>query len=453
MSTITAIATPHAVGGISVIRISGENALKIGEKVFRAQSGKGVLDMQGYTCAYGKVFDNDVELDDSILTVFREPKSYTGEDVVEITCHGGIYITNRVMRAVISAGAVPAQAGEFTKRAFLNGKLTLTQAEAVMDLISSQGEQSHKSALAIHEGALFLRIKAISDRLITLLGELGAWVDYPEEDIPAVEVNTLLVTLSEVKHDLTAISATYDTGKILREGIETAIVGRPNVGKSTLMNLLSGYERSIVTEVAGTTRDVVEESVRLGDVVLRLCDTAGIRDTSDIVEGVGVRLAYKKLDRADLILVIFDNSQELKHEDFHLIEKLIGKNTIAIINKSDKESLLDKDFIAENFNNIIELSAKNGDGIDLLKNKIEEIFKTNEIDTTAGIIANERQKNCLDRSISSIFDAISVLAAGETLDAVTVLIDEGASYLLELTGEVTTEAVVDEVFSHFCVGK
>ena len=453
VSTITAIATPHAVGGISVIRISGENSIEIANKIFKASSGKSVTEMLGYTCSYGKVVDDETELDDAVLTVFRAPKSYTGEDVVEISCHGGIFITNKILRTVISAGAIPAEAGEFTKRAFLNGKLTLTQAEAVMDLISSQGEQSHKCAVSIHEGALFKRIKSISDKLVTLLGELGAWVDYPEEDIPAVEENNLLVTLSSVLSALKATAATYDSGKIIRNGIDTVIVGRPNVGKSTLMNLLTGYERSIVTEVAGTTRDLIEESVRLGDVVLKLCDTAGIRQTDDLVEGAGVKLAYKKLENADLILAIFDNSLELKHEDFQLIEKLIGKKTIAIINKSDKESLIDKDFISENFNSIVEISAKSGDGIEKLKDKLEEIFYTNDIDVSAGVIVNERQKRCLDMAITSIKEAISALEIGETLDAVTVLIDETANFLLELTGEKTTEAVVDEVFSHFCVGK
>ena len=453
MSTITAISTPHAAGGISVIRISGEKAFEIGNKVFKAANGKNISEMQGYTCAYGKVFDNENELDDAILTVFRCPKSYTGEDVVEISCHGGIFISNKVLRTVISCGAVPAEAGEFTKRAFLNGKLSLTQAEAVMDLISSQGEQAHKSAVAMHEGALFNRIKVESDKLIALLGELGAWVDYPEEDIPAVESNNLLVTLSGVLSTLHHIAKTYDSGKIIREGIETAIVGRPNVGKSTLMNLLSGYERSIVTEIAGTTRDVVEESVRLGDIVLRLSDTAGIRNTEDVVEGVGVRLAYKKLENADLVLVLFDNSQILQDEDFTIIEKLNGKKTVAIINKSDKDNQIDKSFIEKHFVNVVEISAMSGGGIDKLKNIIEEMFHTNEIDVSAGIIANERQKRCLDMAISALSDAISALEIGETLDAVTVLIDEGANFLLELTGEKTTEAVVDEVFSHFCVGK
>lgn len=453
MSTIAAISTPVSSGGISVIRISGEDALLIAGKIFNPITSENVESMAGYTCAYGKVIFNGEEIDDVILTVFRAPKSYTGENVVEISCHGGIYVTNRILRAIISSGAVPAAPGEFTKRAFLNGKMTLTQAEAVMDIISAQGETAHKCSVAMHEGALFRRIKSVSDRMVKLLGELAAWVDYPDEDIADVDENSLLVDLSNILSELKKISSTYDSGRILREGIETAIVGRPNVGKSTLMNLLSGYERSIVTEIAGTTRDVVEESVRLGDVVLRLCDTAGIRNTNDTVEEMGVNLAYKRLDRAELVLAVFDYSQELKHEDFLLTEKLSGKNVIAVINKSDKEPLLDIDFINEHYPENVLISAKEGNGIDELRGKILKVFRASEIDSSAGIIANERQKRCIDMAISSLKDAVLALSQSETLDAVTILVDEAESFLLELTGEKITEAVVDEVFSHFCVGK
>ena len=453
MSTIAAISTPVSSGGISVIRISGEDALLIAGKIFNPITSENVESMAGYTCAYGKVIFNGEEIDDVVLTVFRAPKSYTGENVVEISCHGGIYVTNRILRAIISSGAVPAAPGEFTKRAFLNGKMTLTQAEAVMNIISAQGETAHKCSVAMHEGALFRRIKSVSDRMVKLLGELAAWVDYPDEDIADVDENSLLVDLSNILSELKKISSTYDSGRILREGIETAIVGRPNVGKSTLMNLLSGYERSIVTEIAGTTRDVVEESVRLGDVVLRLCDTAGIRNTSDTVEEMGVNLAYKRLDRAELVLAVFDYSQELKHEDFLLTEKLSGKNVIAVINKSDKEPLLDIDFINEHYPENVLISAKEGNGIDELRGKILKVFRASEIDSSAGIIANERQKRCIDMAISSLKDAVLALSQSETLDAVTILVDEAESFLLELTGEKITEAVVDEVFSHFCVGK
>lgn len=452
MSTVAAIATPLAVGGISVIRISGGAAIEIAAKVFSPMSGREVGKMAGYTCAYGNIFSGGRELDSGILTVFRAPKSYTGEDVAEISCHGGIFVTREVLRAVLSAGAEAAAAGEFTKRAFLNGKLSLSQAEAVMELISAEGEQGLRAAVAEKDGALFRRISGISAALLTILGELSAWVDYPD-DTPEVEPTALSTRLVPILQELRAVAGSYNEGRILREGVETAIVGRPNVGKSTLMNLLTGFERSIVTEFAGTTRDIIEESVRLGDVVLRLADTAGLRDTADKIEQAGVLLAEKRLTAAELVLAVFDNSSELQHDDFKLIERLEGRRCVALINKCDKESLLDKEFIAEKFDAVVEISAKSGVGLDELERKICGIFGAGKLDFSAGVVANERQRRCVDRAVAAIGEALAALAEGQTLDAVTISLDEAEGELLTLTGERVTEAVVDEVFSHFCVGK
>ena len=453
MSTICAIATPLALGGISVIRISGKDAITVGAAIFSTASGMSVEKMEANTCAYGKIISGGKEIDDGIITVFRAPKSFTGEDVCEISCHGGIFVTKQVLRAAIENGAVPAQAGEFTKRAFLNGKMSLTQAEAVMDVISAQGEQSLRAAVSSHEGALFSRIKKITDKLVSILGELAAWVDYPEEDLPDIEFSTLQNSLNENIAELDMLLASYDSGRILRNGIDTAIVGKPNVGKSTLMNLLLGYDRSIVTEIEGTTRDIVEESARIGEIILRLSDTAGIHETDDIVEGVGVNLAKKKINEADLVLVVFDNSRKLTDEDYLLIKSLKDKHCIAILNKTDLESKADISVLSDYFNYVVEISAKNKDGIDVLKQKLEEIFKLNEFDATSGIIANERQKQCVESAKRYLVSASEVLLSGETYDAVTVLIDKAAESLLELTGEKATEAVVNDVFSRFCVGK
>lgn len=453
MSTICAIATPMAMGGISVIRISGEKAIEIGASVFSTANGQDVEKMEGYTCAYGKIISDGVEIDDGIITVFRAPKSFTGEDVCEISCHGGIYVTKQVLRAIIKNGAVPAQAGEFTKRAFLNGKMSLTQAEAVMDVISAQGEQALRAAVSSHEGALYSRIRKITDKLVSILGELAAWVDYPEEDLPDIEFNALQASLSECIAELDKLLLSYDSGRILREGIDTAIVGKPNVGKSTLMNLLLGYERSIVTDIEGTTRDIVEESARIGEIVLRLSDTAGIHDTEDIIEGVGVNLAKKKISEADLIIAVFDNSRKLTDEDFSVIESVKDKACIAVLNKTDLEPEVDINVLKEYFNYVIEISAKNNKGIDELKSALEEIFRLNQFDATSGIIANERQKQCVEEARKHLVSANDVLVMGETYDAVTVLIDKAADDLLELSGEKATEAVVNDVFSRFCVGK
>lgn len=450
MSTVAAIATPNAVGGISVIRISGEKSISIASEVFK---GKNPLEMDGYTCAYGYVHDNGEFLDDVVLTVFRTPKSYTGEDVVEISCHGGIFITNQILRLIISKGAELAPAGEFTKRAFLNGKLSLTQAEAVMDIISADSSNELKYAVSLREGACFRRIKSISGKIVNVLGNLSVWADYPDEDIPEIQPESLKKQIEDIYNDLKEASATYDYGRIIRNGINTAIVGKPNVGKSTLMNCLSGFKRSIVTDIAGTTRDVIEESVRLGSLTLRLSDTAGIHATDDEIEKMGVDIAYSRLDEADLVLAVFDCTLPLCNDDFSLIEKLADKKAVAVINKSDSESVIDMKFIQQKFKYCVEISAKDNIGITRLSEILEKMFMNNDISANKGIIANERQKSCIEKSLTAVKSAIEALNCGEMLDAVTILMDEALNSLLELTGEKATEAVVNDVFSRFCVGK
>lgn len=452
MSTIAAISTPNAVGGISVIRISGSEAFAVCDKIFRAYSGKKVCDMEGYTCAYGEITEDGQKTDDVVLTVFRAPKSYTGEDVAEISCHGGIYITRQILRYVLESGAELAEPGEFTKRAFLNGKMSLTQAEAVMDVISATGKNELRYAVALKDGAMFRRISAVKEKLVKILGDLAAWADYPEEDIPYVDPAELDSELDDIINDLNKLSRTYDYGKIIRGGINTVIVGRPNVGKSTLMNCLSGYERSIVTNIAGTTRDVIEEYVKIGELNLRLADTAGIRSTDDQIEQRGVEIAYGKISEADLVLAVFDSSEELSEDDRKIINALSDKKAIALLNKSDKERMADSDYLNEHFENIIEISAKNSQ-IDGLEECLEKMFLNEEIQADSGIIANERQKMCLELSLQAASEALAALRYGESLDAVTVVIDQSLSELLKLTGERVTETVVNEVFSRFCVGK
>ena len=453
MSTIAAISTPNAIGGISVIRISGDDAIGVAEKIFSPCGGKKVSDMAGYTCAYGIAHDGDERLDDCILTVFRAPHSYTGEDVVEISCHGGLYVTRKVLRAALGHGAVNAEAGEFTKRAYLNGKLDLTQAEAVMDIISAKGERELKMAENLREGAAFKKAEKCSKKLMKILGDLAAWADYPEEDIPEVRPDTLIEELSEVRNDLRSLVQNYDSGRILREGVSTAIIGRPNVGKSTLFNCLSGCERSIVTEIAGTTRDIIEESVRIGDITLRLSDTAGIHETDDIIEGIGVDMAEKMIASSELIIAVFDGSCPLTADDQYLINKINKDKTVAVVNKSDVEQLLDIAELEKQIKHIVYISAKENTGVEELHRHIEEIFKLNEADFDTVTVANERQKFCIDKALESIESAISSLEIGEMLDAVNILIDEAEQSLLMLTGEKVTDAVVDEVFSRFCVGK
>ncbi|WP_303825652.1 tRNA uridine-5-carboxymethylaminomethyl(34) synthesis GTPase MnmE [Ruminococcus flavefaciens] len=453
MSTIAAVSTPNAVGGIAVIRISGEDAIKVAERIFSPYGEKKVADMAGYTCAYGIAHDGDERLDDCILTVFRAPHSYTGEDIAELSCHGGLYITKRVLRAALANGAVNAEAGEFTKRAYLNGKLDLMKAEAVMDIISAKGEREMKMAENLREGAAYKKAKKCSDKMMKILGDLAAWADYPEEDIPEVRPEILGDELREIRDDLRSLVKNYDSGRILREGVATAIIGRPNVGKSTLFNCLSGCERSIVTEIAGTTRDIIEESVRIGDITLRLSDTAGIHETDDMIEGIGVDMAEKMINSSELVIAVFDGSCPLTEDDFYLINKININNTIAVINKNDVEQVIDTSLLREKIKHIVYLSAKESTGVNELHDCIEEIFKLSEADFGTATAANERQKKCIDKALEGIESAISSLEIGEMLDAVNIILDEAEQSLLQLTGEKVTDAVVDEVFSRFCVGK
>lgn len=454
MHTIAAIATPHAAGGIAVIRISGDTAISVAQQCFRSTGEKSLAEMSGYTCAYGSFLDAaGSELDDGIATVFRAPHSYTGEDIVEFSCHGGIFVTRQLLETVYAAGAQPAEAGEFTKRAFLAGKMTLTQAEAVMDVIGAAGKRELAFAHAQQNGALFHRVQQISQGIVRSLGDLAAWADYPEDEIPAVTPESLHAALQPVLEQLDSTLATYDYGRILQSGVSAVIVGKPNVGKSTLFNLLSGSQRSIVTEIAGTTRDVVEEQIRLGNVTLRLSDTAGLRETEDVIEQMGVKIAEERLAQADLILAVFDITRPLDDDDRRMLEQLPEKPVIAILNKSDQSAQLDTDELEPHFSHVITMAAREGSGLEQLQQAVEELFYQAEVTPELGIVANARQKQCLEQAREQVQLALEALDAGELLDAVTVLLEEAADALLTLTGERVSEAVVNDVFSRFCVGK
>ena len=322
-----------------------------------------------------------------------------------------------------------------------------------MDIISAKGSQSAKAALSCMEGKLRQRIDSVRDTLINTAAHLSAWADYPEEDIPEVDTENLTSSLSVCRDELSALLKTYDTGRIMREGVETVIAGRPNVGKSTIMNLLSGCERSIVTNVPGTTRDVIEETVMLGEIPLRLSDTAGIRSTDDPVEKIGVERAKDRILKAGLVLAVFDSSRPLSDDDRELIELLSDAPSLAIINKTDLEKQLDTDYIQSKIKHVIFISALSGEGTDELEKQVAEIIGTAQLDASQGILATERQHRSAQSAMESLNEAIAALSMGITLDAVTVIIEDAINYLLELTGERVTEAVVDKVFSHFCVGK
>ena len=451
--TIAAISTAQGEGGIGVIRISGEEAITIADNIFRNINGKHLSDMKGYTAAFGKVIFEGEEIDEAVALVFRAPHSYTGENVVELSCHGGIFLTRQVLRAALAAGAVPAQAGEFTKRAFLNGKIDLTEAESVMDLISAKSRSAARSAMVVKEGALRRRISGIKDELLSLTAHLSAWADYPEEDIADVSDEMIFDVCDQAIASLDQLLSTYDSGQAVKQGIDTVIAGRPNVGKSTLMNLLSGYEKSIVTEIPGTTRDVVEDIVLVGDVILRLSDTAGLRDTEDAVEKIGVDRARQRLSQCGLLLAVFDNSRPLDEEDFELLEMSGEVPTIAIINKTDLTGQLEIDKIKEKISNIVFISAAKGEGREAIIKAVEQIAGTRDLNPSEGILSNERQRNNVKNALTSVEEAKNALLMGMTYDAVTVSLEDAISELLEMTGEKTGDEVIDRVFHNFCVGK
>lgn len=453
MSTIAAISTAQGQGGIGVIRVSGEQAFTIVDKIFKSVSGKKIMDIKGYTALFGHIYNNEEVLDEAVVLKYVAPKSFTGENVVEISCHGGMYITKEVLNAVIMAGTSLAEPGEFTKRAYLNGKMDLTEAESVMDIISAKSKSAARAALFVKDGALFKKSQQVKQLLLDKAAHLSAWADYPEEDIPEVSEDSIMEAIEESISILEKLLSTYDMGQVVKEGIDTVIAGRPNAGKSTLMNLLVGREKSIVTNIAGTTRDVVEDTVLVGNVMLKLSDTAGIRDTDNEIEKIGVQKTFDKINGAGLVIALFDNNEELNSEDIDLINKIKDMPCIAVINKIDLEDKVDKKYITDNIDNVVYISAKQQDNIDELKNMIEKIAGTEDFDPSAGIIANERQRNAIRNAVNSLYEAKESLAMGMTMDAITVSLQETIDYLLELTGEKAGEEIVDSVFHNFCVGK
>lgn len=451
---ITAISTAASPAGLGVIRLSGDGAMRIADKVFcPVTAGKTLSSLPGYRAAYGHVKDAEGVFDECVATVFRAPHSYTGEDVVELSCHGGLYLLQRALRALIAAGAAPAEAGEFTRRAFLNGKVDLTQAEAVMDLIGANGRLAAKTALAAREGAVYRRLQGLKETLIGLQAQFSAFVDYPDDDIPELNVTTLEQTLNEAQTTLCALLSTYDAGKLLREGVDTVIVGSPNVGKSTLMNVLAGCERSIVTPIAGTTRDVVQETVRVGELCLRLSDTAGIRHTDDAVEAIGVERSRRQLESAALVLAVFDGSRPLSEDDLELLEQLPSDTTIAVINKQDLPQKINGKYILKKIEHVVYVGAAQGSGLEELAQAIETVTGLYRLSESETVLATERQRHCVCRALTALQEAAAALQAGMTLDAVSVNVDGALAALLELTGERVTEAVVDGIFARFCVGK
>lgn len=449
MNTIAAISTPNAVGGISVIRISGPDALRIAAKVFVPVSGEDPAQMNGYTCAYGSVSDENGRLDDGILTVFRAPHSYTGEDTAEISCHGGIYLTRRVLHAVFQAGAEPAGPGEFTKRAYLNGKLSLSQAESVMDLIQADGEAALRQANLARSGRLGKEMTGIGAKLIDTLSALAYWLDDPEEFPPELEPAEITQKLGMISERLADLTAHYDDGRILREGIRTVLLGQPNAGKSTLMNRLCGEQRSIVTEIPGTTRDIVREHVKIGDFTLVLSDTAGLRNTDNQIEAIGISAAHAEAEQADLIIYVID-STKYNAEDTAFLDRISGRRAVVIWNKTD---LTDADAPEFAFP-VLTCSAadQHGSLMRQLPAVLENMYESARF-SNQPCIMNERQLLLIQRAESAISRASDLLLAHEALDLIYFELESAAQSLREIDGGAVSDDVADAVFARFCVGK
>ncbi len=448
--TVAAISTPQGEGGIAVIRISGSDAVKIADKCFKSFSGKALSSLKGYTALYGEVISENTVIDDAVALVFKSPKSFTGEDTVEISVHGGRIVARDTLRAILSSGAYPAENGEFTKRAFLNGKLDLASAESIMEIISAKNETALRISRGAKEGRVTKEIGEITEKLLELDASVSVYADYPDEEIENLSPQAFKNTLGFIKQKLNTLISTYDTGKLIRDGIDCTIVGKPNVGKSTLMNLLCGSERSIVTDVAGTTRDVVESTVTLGELTLNISDTAGIHNTDDIVEIKGVERSISRLDTSALVFAVFDLSNPLDNDDKEIIKRL-NSNAIIVLNKCDLKSVADTS-VFEN-KNTVTVSAKDKSGTDELFSAIKEAVNAQSLDGDEAVLISERQRSCAKRAFDSICEAENALVSGITIDAVGVCIDDCLSALLELTGKRVTNEVTDEVFKRFCVGK
>lgn len=454
--TICGIATPIGEGGISIIRVSGENALQVIDKIFKGKNPSSITTMKSYSMRYGHICELETknEIDEVIISYMKGPKSFTAEDVIEINCHGGIIATNRVLEEVVKAGARVSEPGEFTKRAFLNGRIDLSQAEAVMDIITAKTELSMKSAMLQSNGALSREIEKLRQYMLNTLALIEYAVDFTEdeEDIdPSIPIK-VREELEKAINDMEKLLKDSDEGRIIRDGLNTVIVGKPNVGKSSLLNVLLKENRAIVTDIPGTTRDVIEEFINLDGIPLKIVDTAGIREATDMVEKIGIEKSREKLNQADLVILMLDSSRELEDEDLEIIDIVEKKNTILLLNKIDLEQKIDRDKLS-NFNNIIESSAKLGYGIEDLKKKIKDMFFHGEVGTESLVISNVRHKQALYRALDNCKEALDRVKLNEYLDLISIFVTAAMKALGEITGSELEEDLVNKIFSEFCCGK
>ena len=454
MDTIAAISTATGNGGIGIIRMSGKECFQILNKIFKPINAN--EEINGYTMKYGHIIDeNNNIIDEVLVSYFKAPKSYTTENMCEINSHGGFIVERRILEECLKNGAIMAEPGEFTKRAFLNGRIDLIQAESVIDLINSKSEKEAKASISQLEGNLSKNINEIKGNLLDLMADVEASIDYPEYDIEEVTNNKILSIINVIKIKLEKLSSSFKNGKFLREGIKTAIVGKPNAGKSSLLNNILNEERAIVSDKKGTTRDTIEEFVTINGISLKLIDTAGIRNTTDEIEKIGVEKSKKIIDDAELVIAIFDGSQALENEDYEILKLIGNKNAILLVNKMD---IVDGSLVInelQKYNkDIIKISAKTGDGVEKLYDRIYEMYKINDIELDDGeILTNIRHKGQIDEAIKSINAVKDTIDNHMPVDIIEIYLKQVLADLGKITGDDISEDIINEIFSKFCLGK
>lgn len=456
--TIAAISTAMGEAGIGIVRMSGKDSIDIGNRVFKGIKVKNLNEADNRRLIYGHIVDpsNNQIIDEVLIVFMKEPYTYTRENVVEIYCHGGIVAVRRILELLLENGARLAEPGEFTKRAFLNGRLDLAQSEAVIDVIRAKTDTSLNVSLNQLEGKLSNKIKGIMNILLDMLAHINASIDFSEDDLEEVNYEELEEKAKVVKEEIEKLLNTADRGKILRDGLNTVILGKPNVGKSSLLNAILRENRAIVTNIPGTTRDIIEEYVNIDGIPLKIIDTAGIRNTENVVEKIGVDKAKEMVNKADLIISVFDKSSELSDEDYQIIDLIKEKNAIVLLNKSDLPSKFDKDYMEKLLPNksIIETSIKNGIGIEKLEEEIKNIFYSGELEIKSDtIVTNVRHKNQLIKAKKNISDGLEGILSHLPLDCIEVDIKECWENLGEISGDTVSEDILDKIFSEFCIGK
>ena len=456
MSTIVSISTAPGIGGIGIIRMSGEEAFNILDKIFVPKNKQKIEDIKGYSIKYGNIVDGEYIVDEVLVSYFKAPKSYTTENMCEINTHGGNVILKRILEICLKNGAELAEPGEFTKRAFLNGRIDLAQAESVIDVINAKTEREAKSGIKQLEGFLSKEIKDIKNEIMSVLTNIDVTIDYPEYDVPEVEEKQLKTMLDNVEKRLLKLEKSFDNGKIIKDGIQTVIIGKPNAGKSSLLNAILKENRAIVTDIEGTTRDTIEEFVTINGIPLKLVDTAGIREAKDEVEKIGITKSKEEAEDADLVIAIFDSSKQLSKEDIEILDIIKNKNVIILLNKSDLNAKIKEndERLLMVTKNILKISALKKEGIEELYKKISEMFNLNKINLDNEIlITNIRHKNIISNAITNIKKAKEQVELNMPIDIITIYINEVLENLSEITGEFVTEEIINDIFSKFCLGK